>query len=74
MKTIAVTINEDLLARVDRLGGGNRSLLVREAVAQYLTRREREASEAGEDEVLRRNRRRIARETAALVRAQATRR
>jgi metal-responsive CopG/Arc/MetJ family transcriptional regulator len=73
MKTIAITIDDDLLARVDRLGGGNRSLLVREAVAQYVGRREREAADAEEDAVIRRHRRRLARETAALVRAQARR-
>jgi len=73
MKTIAITIDEALLARMDRLGEGNRSLMVREAVAQYVVRREREAAEAEEDVVLRRHRRRLARETAALVRAQAKR-
>jgi metal-responsive CopG/Arc/MetJ family transcriptional regulator len=70
MKTIAVTIDEDLLARMDRLGASNRSLMVREAVAQYVVRREREAAEAQEDAVLRRHRRKLARETSALVRAQ----
>ena len=73
MKTIAITIDEDLLGRMDRLGGGNRSLVVREAVAQYVVRREREAAEAEEDAVVRRHRRRLARETAALVRGQAKR-
>ena len=73
MKTIAITIDERLLARMDRLGGGNRSLVVREAVAQYVTRREREATEAEEDAVLRRHRRRLSREAAALVRGQAKR-
>jgi len=70
MKTIAITIDEGLLARVDRLADGNRSLVVREAVAQYVTRREREASEAEELAVIRRHRRRLSREAAALVRAQ----
>ena len=70
MRTIAITIDEALLARMDRLATGNRSLVVREAVAQYLTRREREAAETEEDAILRRHRRRLARETAALVRVQ----
>ena len=70
MKTIAITIDEDLLARMDRLGDRNRSLLVREAVAQYVVRREREVAEAAEDAVIRRHRRRISREATALVRAQ----
>jgi metal-responsive CopG/Arc/MetJ family transcriptional regulator len=73
MKTIAITIDEALLDRVDRLAGGNRSLVVREAVAQYVTRCEREASEADEDKAIRRHRLRLSRETAALVRAQARR-
>jgi metal-responsive CopG/Arc/MetJ family transcriptional regulator len=73
MKTIAVTIDEDLVARMDRLGDRNRSLLVREAVAQYVARREREMTEAAEDAVVRRHRRRISREAAALVRAQGKR-
>ena len=71
MKTIAITIDEDLLTRVDRLNAGNRSLVVREALTHYLTRLEREASEAREDAILRKNRRRLAREGAALIRAQA---
>jgi metal-responsive CopG/Arc/MetJ family transcriptional regulator len=73
MKTIAITIDDALLERMDRLSGGNRSLLVREAVAQYVVRREREAVEAEEDAVIRRHRRRLAREAAALVRVQAKR-
>jgi len=73
MKTIAITMDEALLVRMDRLGEGNRSLLVREAVAQYIVRREREAEEAREDAVIRRHRGRLAREAAALVRAQAKR-
>jgi len=73
MKTIAITIDESLLARMDRLGGGNRSLMVREAVAQYIVRKEREAAETEEDGVIRRHRRRLAREAMALVKAQARR-
>jgi metal-responsive CopG/Arc/MetJ family transcriptional regulator len=73
MKTIAITIDESLLARIDRVAAGNRSLVVREAVAQYVTRREREAAEGEEDEAIRRNRRRLSRQTAALVKAQGRR-
>ena len=74
MKTIAITIDEGLLARMDRVGDGNRSLVVREAVAQYVTRREREAAETEENEAIRRHRKRLARDTAALVKAQGRRR
>jgi metal-responsive CopG/Arc/MetJ family transcriptional regulator len=70
MRTIAITIDEQWLARMDRLGGANRSLMVREAVAQYVVRREREAAEAEEDAAIRKHRKRLSRETAALVRAQ----
>jgi metal-responsive CopG/Arc/MetJ family transcriptional regulator len=73
MKTIAITIDDALLERMDRLGGGNRSLMVREAVAQYVTRREREAAEMEEAVVIQRHRRRLSREAAALVRAQGRR-
>jgi predicted transcriptional regulator len=55
MKTIAITIDEAPLARMDRLADGNRSLVVREAVAQYVSRREREAAEVEEDAVIRRH-------------------
>ena len=41
MKTIAITIEEDVLERLDRLGAGNRSKLIRDAVRDYLTRRTR---------------------------------
>ena len=55
MKTIAITIDEALLARLDRFKAANRSLVVREAVAQYLARFEREAEDAREHEILRRH-------------------
>jgi len=73
MKTIAITIDEALLARLDRFKAANRSLVVREAVAQYLAGFEREAEDAREHEIFRRHRSRLAREAAALVRAQAKR-
>ena len=71
MRTIAITIPEKLLARIDRLAEGNRSLVFREAVTRYLTQREREAADARDHEIILRHRRRLAREAAALVRAQA---
>jgi predicted transcriptional regulator len=44
MKTIAITIDEDVLARVDRLANSrsrrNRSRVIREAVREYVTQRE----------------------------------
>src|SRR5437867_1320958 len=45
MKTIAITIDDETLARVDRLGGRSRSRAIREAVQEYVARRERWADE-----------------------------
>lgn len=77
MKTIAITIEDEALERVDRLaasgaGSANRSKIIRLAVDEYLTRLERAAREAREREALRRHAKRLARETAALVKEQAT--
>jgi len=76
MKTIAITIEEDILERIDRLagkGGGSRkrSQVIRTAVREYLTRSERLADEEREGEILRKNRGRLARQAAALVKEQA---
>lgn len=70
MKTIAFTIDDETLARLDRVRG-NRSKVIREAVREHLANRERLASEEQEARVLHRNRRRLARQARALVRAQA---
>jgi metal-responsive CopG/Arc/MetJ family transcriptional regulator len=76
MKTIAVTIEESLLDRIDRLVAsgvisGNRSRVFREAVEQYLTRTDRLAEEAREREIFRRNRKKLANQAVALVKEQA---
>jgi metal-responsive CopG/Arc/MetJ family transcriptional regulator len=71
MKTIAITIDEDTLSRVDRIGGRNRSRVIREAVQEHLTRLERLADEQREADVVRRHRGRLARQARALVRGQA---
>jgi metal-responsive CopG/Arc/MetJ family transcriptional regulator len=76
MKTIAITIDEDILDRIDRLvasgdGPGNRSRVIREAVREYLTQIERVAEEAREREIFRRNRKKLATQAAALVKEQA---
>jgi metal-responsive CopG/Arc/MetJ family transcriptional regulator len=71
MKTIAITIDDDTIARVDRLARGNRSQLIREAVREYVARLERLADEEREAAVVRRHRGRLKRQAAALVRAQA---
>jgi metal-responsive CopG/Arc/MetJ family transcriptional regulator len=78
MKTIAISIEEEVLARVDRVAGaehpdrpGNRSKVIRAAVREYLARLESAVQEEREREILRRHSRRLARQTAALVKEQA---
>jgi metal-responsive CopG/Arc/MetJ family transcriptional regulator len=73
MKTIAISIDEESLAALDRLARGrrNRSELVRQAVAELVKRLERERREVAERKALARSRRSLARETAALMADQA---
>jgi metal-responsive CopG/Arc/MetJ family transcriptional regulator len=77
MRTIAITIDDDLLARLDRLASGagqgapNRSRLVREALHDYLTRIEQLAEQEREAAVVHRHRDRLARQAKALVYEQA---
>ena len=77
MKTIAITIDDHTLARVDRLASGrgpgraNRSLVIRQAVQEYVARLERAAENEREAAVIHRHRGRLARQANALVREQA---
>jgi len=77
MKTIAITIDEDTLGRVDRLvahgerARKNRSRVIRLAVQEYVSRLERAADDGREAAILRRHRGRLARQAGALVREQA---
>lgn len=75
MKTIAITIDEATLARVDRLAARdnstNRSRVIRQAVQEYVSRAERAVEDEREDAIVRRHRGRLARQTRALVREQA---
>lgn len=78
MKTIAITIDEDTLARVDRIvrvpqsgRAGNRSRTIRTAVHEYLARLEGAAEEERERAILQRHARRLARQAAASVKEQA---
>ena len=71
MKTIAITIDEETLARVDRLGRGrDRSKLIRLAVREYVTHLELQAQHEREGEVVRTHRQRLNRQARALVREQ----
>jgi metal-responsive CopG/Arc/MetJ family transcriptional regulator len=76
VKTIAITIEEETLERVDRAAARsgatpNRSLVIRMAVREYLARLERMAEEDRERDILKRHARRLARQAAALVKDQA---
>jgi metal-responsive CopG/Arc/MetJ family transcriptional regulator len=75
MKTIAISIDEDILERVDRLAkgreAGNRSRVIREAVHEYVSRLERATADEREAAIVRRHRGRLARQASALVREQA---
>jgi metal-responsive CopG/Arc/MetJ family transcriptional regulator len=77
MKTIAITIDDDTLQRIDRFLAGNgttrlnRSQIIRQAVQEYLERLERLAEEEREREIFQRHRQRLARQAAALVKEQA---
>jgi len=77
MKTIAITIEDDMLERVDRLAhrgagsAGNRSRLIREAVREYVCRLEHIAEEQREAGIVRRHRTRLSQQSRALVRQQA---
>ena len=73
MKTIAITIEEDMVARVDRLSKGNRSRVIREAVREYVSKLERLVEEEQEAAVIGRHKGRLARQAVALVRGQAKR-
>ncbi len=73
MKTIAITIEDDVLQRIDQLlkigqTAGNRSQFIREAVRDRLVRIERSAEEERERELIHRHRRQLEREALALIR------
>ena len=77
MRTIAITIEEATLDRIDQLikRGGlhsrNRSEVIRQAVREYIARLERPVEEEQERDIFRRHRRRLERQAAALVKEQA---
>jgi Arc/MetJ-type ribon-helix-helix transcriptional regulator len=76
MKTIAMTIDEPTLKRIDRLTAGDnkwksRSEVIRQAVHRFVSDLERADEEAHEREVFRRNAARLDRQAAALIQEQA---
>lgn len=77
MKTIAFTIDESELERIDRAAAKklgkrrNRSQVIRRAVAEYMNRLERQARDEREDKIVRRIYKKLNRQAAALIREQA---
>lgn len=76
MKTIAISIDEPTLGALDRLAKkgrarGKRSALVREALVEYLARRESQEQEALERIAIAKHRALLARQTKAMVAEQA---
>lgn len=76
MKTIAITIDEAMLKRLDNLATvsprpRSRSALVRAALCEFLERERRQGIETREREVLRKHRRRLAHQARALIAEQA---
>lgn len=77
MKTIAVTIDEPTLFRIDRLVSKKsvfrkgRSEVIRQAVQEFVSRLERMAEEEEERIVFRRHRTRLKRQAVTLLKEQA---
>ena len=77
MKTIAISIDEDTLQRVDSIiendsvSWKSRSEVIRLAVQQFVEALERRAEEERESEIFRRHASRLNRQAAALVKEQA---
>lgn len=76
MKTIAITIDDDTLKRVDRLarthrGERNRSHVIRQAVREYVRRVEQMSEDEREARIVKQHRARLSRQARALVRQQA---
>jgi len=74
MKTIAITIDESTLQRIDQLAkqrGMNRSEVVREAAQEYIAEKEAESEDERERQIFRRYKNRLKKQTAALIKEQA---
>jgi predicted DNA-binding protein len=77
MKTIAITIEDNMLKRIDAIAAAdskstaNRSLFIREAIRAHLAALEKAREELREREIFRRNRSRLHKQALALVKEQA---
>lgn len=74
MKTIAITIDEPTLQRLDDLAKVlemNRSEIVREAAQEYIAQKEAESEEERERQIFRRHKNKLKKQAAALIKEQA---
>ena len=74
MKTIAISIDEPTLERIDRLAkrrGMNRSEVVRVATQEYIAEKEAETEEERERKIFRRHKNKLKKQTAVLIAEQA---
>jgi metal-responsive CopG/Arc/MetJ family transcriptional regulator len=74
MKTIAITIDEPTLQRIDELAKElrmNRSEIVREAAQDYIAEKEADSEEERERKIFRRHKNKLKKQTTALIREQA---
>jgi metal-responsive CopG/Arc/MetJ family transcriptional regulator len=74
MKTIAITIDEPTLERIDELAkqrGMNRSEIVREAAQDYIAEKEAESEEERERKIFRRYKKKLKAQAAVLIKEQA---
>ena len=74
MKTIAISIDQPTLERIDELAkrrGMNRSELVREATQDYIAEKEAETEEERERKIFRRHKNKLKKQAAALIGEQA---
>jgi metal-responsive CopG/Arc/MetJ family transcriptional regulator len=77
MKTIAITIDEKTLKRIDRLKADanppfrSRSEVIRQAAQEFVSRLERLTEEDREREIFRRARKRLDRQSLELIKEQA---
>ena len=77
MKTIAITIDETTLERIDRLKTAanapfrSRSEVIRQAAQEFVSRLESLAEEGRERDIFRRNHKRLVRQSIELVKEQA---
>jgi metal-responsive CopG/Arc/MetJ family transcriptional regulator len=77
MKTIAITIEEDTLLRIDKVATGkgrtvvNRSKFIRDAIKDHLARIEKLTEEEREREIFQRHRKKLHKEALALIKEQA---